>query len=111
MQMIIFYKSAQFNKQHAKNILYANVIQQYGSLIVLKNEREQLEKIKQVLDNVSKHYQLNNSQNPMGKSGALGMEALSNRLNIMMIENTEREKSVRELMSSQGIKKFRLATG
>ena len=99
-----FYKSTQFNKQYTKNALYADVIQQYGSLIVLKNEREQLEKIKQVLDGVSKHYQLNNSQNPMGKSGALGMDALSNRLNIMMMENAEREKSVRELMSSQGVK-------
>lgn len=98
-----FDKSAELNKKHTRNSLYAEVVQQYGSLIILRDEREQLQEVQRTMDEVSKHYQLNSSQNPMGKSGALGLKALSNRLDIMLMENLEREKSVRELMSAKGV--------
>ncbi len=99
-----YLKSAKFNEKQTKNMLYAQVLQQYGSLIVLAQEKEQLQEVQRIIDNVSKNYQLNRAQNPMGKSGAMGLKSLSNRLDIMLMENAEREKSIRELMAMQGIK-------
>jgi outer membrane protein TolC len=59
---------------------YAQVSQSYASIAVLIQEKIQIEKLNQQVDQLIKNYQLGQKSNPVGYSGLLGMKSLANRI-------------------------------
>lgn len=59
---------------------FSEVAKVYGSLSLLLQQKTRLESLKAQVQGLLSKYQLGNRSNPVGYSGLLGMQALSNRL-------------------------------
>jgi len=88
------HKASQFQSEAKKHELdktelevYSEVSKNYFSLMVLKNQKRELDKISSTIDQVLSRYQIGSKSNPVGYSGLLGLKSLKNRILAISDEN------------------------
>lgn len=66
--------------EHTRNATYGQVLQSYGTVLIVSEQKNALQDLTNLTDRVLKSYQVGSKSNPVGYSGLLGLKSLSNRL-------------------------------
>ncbi len=73
--------------QSSEKAQYLELAQTYSSILSLQEQRKDLEKVSQSVNETLSHYKIGINSNPIGYSGFLGLRNLQNRLEGLLVEN------------------------
>ncbi len=96
--------SWKYNLKQIEVEQYAHATAIYLSLVSLRKQKEQLQKIATTIAEIIKKYSLGNENNPVGYSGALILEASKNKTQIFLTENAEKTKALYQILTELGFK-------
>ncbi len=96
--------SWKYNLKQIEIEQYAHAAAIYLSLVSLKKQKEQLQKISTNIDEIIKKYSLGNENNPVGYSGALILQASQNKTQIFLTDNDEKTKALYQILNELGFK-------
>ncbi len=74
----------------------------YISLVSLAQQKERLQKIASSIEGVIKKYSLGNSNNQIGYSGSLILQASQNKTKSFLIDNEEKTKALYQILKETG---------
>jgi outer membrane protein TolC len=75
---------------------YADMAVTYSSLLSLKLQQEDLEKLLTDITSIQTHYKIGSKSNPIGYSGLLGLKTLRNKLQALLTESFATATNLRE---------------
>ena len=75
---------------------YTDIASTYSSLLSLKNQQKDLEKLLSDIEATLAQYKIGSKSNPVGYSGLLGLKTLRNRLQGLLTENVSKATALRE---------------
>ncbi len=75
---------------------YTAIATTYSSLLSLRNQQEDLEKLMSDIEVTLAQYKIGSKSNPVGYSGLLGLKTLRNRLQGLLTENLSKATALRE---------------
>ncbi len=98
-------EAKKFEYEKTRTEFYSEVAQNYFSLYVLKNQKNELIKVSNHIDSILSRYQIGSKSNPVGYSGLLGLKSLKNRLKAFQDENSAKliayESGINELSGNK----------
>ena len=80
---------------------YVQLADSYAMLLVLADEKENLDKLKLNVEEILKGYKIGSKSNPVGYSGLLGLKNLENRLEGLQAQNQARQNILKSQMGIQ----------
>ena len=83
---------------------YAQTAERYAMLLVLLDNNQEISNLKNTLREYMQRYELETTTNPVGHAGFLAMQALDNRLNMLLLGNTTEQQAIQETFTEQGVK-------
>ncbi len=86
-----------------QNQQFAEVAKLYGSLTLLLQQKQKTEEIYNFISKLQKGYRLGSKSNPLGYSGLLGLQSLSNRLMILMKQYSAQIESTYSTLKQLGV--------
>lgn len=96
--------AAQKNQESQTHIEYFTQAGQiYMNLVILKRQNEKLEKLSLEISKMIKGYRLGSKSNPVGYSGLLGMQSLTNRIQGYLNHYDVQKKSYYAAIQSMGL--------
>jgi hypothetical protein len=82
---------------------YAESALAYGSIVLIRTQKEKLKKLNDEIAKLIKGYQLGRVSNPVGYSGLLGLRSLANRVSGFTEQLNARERSSCEALRAMGV--------
>jgi outer membrane protein TolC len=73
-------EAKKWETEQTRNATYGQVLQSYGTVLIVTEQKNALQDLTNLTDRVLKNYQVGSKSNPVGYSGLLGLKSLSNRL-------------------------------
>ncbi len=94
-------EAKEWEKEGAQAGQYAKTAGDYASLLVLMEERRDLDLLKEKVLGILAHYGIGSRSNPVGYSGSLGLKTLDNRLTGLLAQNLAQWNSFKDRIETQ----------
>lgn len=86
-----------------ENQQYAEVAKSYGALSLLLQQKQKTEDIYSFILKLQKNYRLGSKSNPLGYSGLLGLQSLSNRLQMILNQYQGQIETIYRALAELGV--------
>lgn len=94
-------EAREFERMATAQARYVELAQQYADLMIVREERMHLDRLKESVDRILSRYDIGTKANPVGYSGLLGLRNLKNRIQGMLLESNGRMATILRQISTQ----------